>query len=85
MCTHMYMVKNIAIMDSVYAELVKYKKEGESFSKEIMRFIGKKKSILEFAGAWKMTDKEADEMKQKLAQLRALTTTEMMNRIRARK
>jgi len=81
----MYMVKNIAIMDSVYAELVKYKKEGESFSKEIMRFIGKKKSILEFAGAWKMTDKEADEMKQKLAQLRALTTTEMMNRIRARK
>ncbi len=74
------MAKNIAIMDSVYAELVKYKHEGESFSKEIMRFMGKKKSIAEFAGAWKMTEKEANEMKRTVAQIRADMSAQMLRK-----
>ena len=56
MGTHMHtqatMAKNIAIADDVYEMLVKEKREGESFS-DVLRRLGKRrKSILEFYGAW---------------------------------
>ena len=57
------MVKNIAIMDSVYDLLMRNKRANESFSKEIVRLVDKKKSLAQFAGAWKMSKKEADDMK----------------------
>ena len=37
----------------VYEMLSREKKEGESFSEVIRRIVGKRKSVLEFAGAWK--------------------------------
>ena len=52
------MVKNIAIMDSVYESLVKRKLADESFSEEINRLIGKKRNILEFVGVWNLDDTE---------------------------
>ena len=75
------MVKNIAIMDEVYAELVRHKRPDESFSHEIMRFIGKKGHILDLAGAWKMSEKEAREIKATIAKLRRMTTEHTLKKV----
>ncbi|MBS3128555.1 hypothetical protein J4410_05395 [Candidatus Woesearchaeota archaeon] len=68
------MVKNIAIMDEVYKELVYHKLQRESFSKEIMRFLGKKGSILDLAGSWNISEEEANEIKKNLLDLKQKTT-----------
>jgi predicted CopG family antitoxin len=47
------MARNIAVAQDVYEMLSREKKEGESFSEVIRRIVGKRKSVLEFAGAWK--------------------------------
>ena len=39
-----------------------------------MRFIDKKKTIADLGGAWKITDKEADEMKKNIKELKQITT-----------
>lgn len=46
------MTKNIAIADDVYEILAKEKREGESFSDVIRRLGKRRRSLLEFAGAW---------------------------------
>jgi len=51
------MVKTITIKDDVYEELIKLKKDRESFSEVIMRILkGKKISLLDFYGVF--SDKE---------------------------
>ncbi len=67
------------MMDNVHKKVIKCKLENSS--KEIMRFIGKKKSIAEFAGAWKMTEKEANEMKKTVAQIKADMTASVMQKL----
>ena len=52
MNTQSTMAKNIAVADDVYDMLVKEKQEGESFSDVIRRIGKRRKSILEFYGAW---------------------------------
>lgn len=59
--------KTISIMEDVYKLLVRNKMKGESFSDELRRVFSKKKKITEFAGAWEMTEKEAEEMKKNIA------------------
>ena len=57
------MAKNIAVADDVYEMLSKEKKEGESFSDVIRRLTKRRKSLLEFAGAWAdIPDEEFREM-----------------------
>ncbi|OGS59797.1 MAG: hypothetical protein A3K59_09430 [Euryarchaeota archaeon RBG_19FT_COMBO_69_17] len=57
------MAKNIAVADDVYAMLSKEKREGESFSDVIRRLGKRRKSLLEFAGAWAdIPDEEFREM-----------------------
>ena len=72
MCTHMCMAtKNISIMDDVYKLLSLRKMVNESFSDVIRRELNKKRSIMEFAGAWKdMSDKDAEELKNNVKKIR---------------
>jgi len=60
------MVKNISITEDVYNMLLRNKLRSESFSKVLGRILSKKKSILDFAGAWKMEDREAENMKRRI-------------------
>ena len=57
------MARNIAVADDVYEWLTKEKREGESFSDVIRRLGKRRKSLLEFAGAWAdIPDEEFQEM-----------------------
>jgi len=57
------MAKNIAVADDVYDLLTKEKREGESFSDVIRRLGKRRRSLLEFAGAWAdIPDEEFREM-----------------------
>jgi len=79
------MVKNIAIMDEVYAELVKHKRHGESFSHEIIRFIGRKGHIADLAGSWKISDAEAARIKSAIRTLRTQTTKKLFAKLGVKK
>lgn len=46
------MAKTIAIANDVYEMLSKEKVKGESFSEVIRRLAKRRRSLLEFAGAW---------------------------------
>jgi len=84
MCTHMGMVtKNISIMEDVYRLLLARKMSDESFSDVIRRELKKKRSIMEFAGAWKdlVSDKEAEEMKNTIKELRKNSLKGVLRRI----
>lgn len=72
MCTHTCMAtKTITIMDDAYTLLLRNKMNSESFSDVIRRFFSRKKSILEFAGAWDdMSEKEAEELKENIKKVR---------------
>ena len=76
------MVKNIAIMDQVYAYLVKHKRPGESFSKEIQRMLPNvKNSILEAAGTWNISEAESEDIKRSIKEKRMKTTQKVQERI----
>src|SRR4030067_1053817 len=57
------MARNIAVADDVYEMRSKEKRDGESFSDVIRRLARRRRSILEFAGAWAdIPDEEFREM-----------------------
>ncbi|MBI4155311.1 antitoxin VapB family protein [Candidatus Woesearchaeota archaeon] len=63
--------KTISIMDDAYELLVRNKKTNESFSQELRRILPKKRSIMEFAGAWAdVTEEEAERMKKTIMDYR---------------
>lgn len=73
--------KTISIMDDVYELLVTNRNNNESFSQVIRRTLKKKRSIKEFAGAWKdMSDKDVEEMKSNIDKLRKRSTKELMEK-----
>ncbi len=76
------MVKNIAIMDSVYDLLVRNKRANESFSQELLRIIEKKDSIMKFAGAWKIPEKDVAKMKKVITKLKQETTDRILHKVR---
>jgi predicted CopG family antitoxin len=57
-CIHNTLTKVISLSEEAYATLKKRKRPNESFSDVVMRFAGdqQKKSLVEFAGAWKGDD-----------------------------
>jgi len=75
--------KNISIMEDVYRLLLARKMSDESFSDVIRRELKKKRSIMEFAGAWKdlVSDKEAEEMKNTIKELRKNSLKGVLRRI----
>ena len=72
--------KNISIMDDVYRLLLARKMATESFSDVIRRELKKKKSVMEFAGAWGniVSDKEAEKMKNDIKKLRKNSANELL-------
>jgi predicted CopG family antitoxin len=72
--------KNISIMEDVYRLLLTRKVANESFSDIIRKEFKRKKSIMEFAGAWKdlVSEKEADRMKNEIKNLRKRSTKELL-------
>ncbi len=83
MCIHIHIMgtKTIAIMDDVYERLVALKAGKESFSEELRRLMSSKKSIMEFAGAWKdITEKEAKKMKTEIAKMRKGTRLDKLKK-----
>ena len=75
--------KTITIMEDSYDLLLKGKRKNESFS-ELIRRTFKKGSIMEFAGAWSdMSDKEADELKARLAMFRARSDSAVNQKVKA--
>lgn len=73
--------KTISIMDDVYELLIRSKKPNESFSEELRRLVPKKGDIMECAGLWAhMGDKEADDMKKAIKQLRKNSYTSLLRR-----
>ena len=74
--------KTISIMDDVYELLVRSKKPNESFSEELRRLVPKKGNIMECAGLWAhMNDKEAEDMKKSIKQLRKNSSKSLLRRI----
>ena len=72
--------KNISIMEDVYRLLLARKMINESFSDVIRRELKRKKNIMEFAGAWKnlVSDKEAEDMKKTIRNLRKKSTKDLL-------
>lgn len=66
MCTLMA-TKTITLMDDAYQRLKSLKGPEESFSDIVRRLTSEKRSLLEFAGAWRhLSEKEGEELKRKL-------------------
>jgi len=71
--------KNISIMNDVYKLLLAKKMANESFSDVIRRELKKRKSVMEFAGAWEnVSDKEVEKMKDDIKKLRKRSTNELL-------
>ena len=72
--------KTIAIMDDAYELLVQRKHKDESFSEVIRKLAGKKIDVMKFAGVWKdVSERDADEMKKNVAELRKKATKELLS------
>ena len=55
--------KTLTIMEDAYELLKRQKRKDESFSEVIRRELGKKRNIMEFAGAWShLSEKQFKEM-----------------------
>jgi len=72
--------KTITIMEDAYKLLLLNKRREESFSDELRRLITKKKDIMEFAGAWEMSDEEAEEMKKNIKNISKVSTKKLIER-----
>ena len=74
--------KTISIMDDVYNLLLSRKRDRESFSDELRRFLNKDRDIMRHAGVWKdMSNEEAESMKDSIKQLRKKSTKELLKNI----
>ena len=78
------MVKNIAIMDSVYEDLAKRKRPNESFSGELKRLLAVKGDIADFAGAWMISAQEVRTMKETIHRVKEASTRRLIERVNAR-
>ncbi len=55
-------VKTITVTEEAYRLLAKEKKGEESFSQVIKRLMGDRGTLADSLGAWKMSEKEAEEV-----------------------
>ena len=67
-------------MDDVYKLLVRNKRHNESFSEELRRIVSKKGNIMECAGLWAMSEKEADDMKKSIEDFGKKFTKSLLRR-----
>lgn len=71
------MTKVISLSNQAYDEMKGLKEEGESFSDVVLRLAARdrKRSILEFAGAWPGSREEAGRIAKEIAKQRASIKT----------
>lgn len=63
--------KTITIKTTVYKELAKIKQSDESFSDLFGRLMGEKRvNLMDFAGAWNLTEKDFSDTKRRMAEHR---------------
>lgn len=75
--------KTISIMNDVHELLISRKQVTESFSDVIRKEFTKKRSIMEFAGAWKnISDKEAEEIKKNARKIREGIGKDILKRVK---
>ena len=73
--------KTISIMNDVYDLLAARKAEGESFSDVLRKTLHKKRSIMEFAGAWSgVSDADIELAKKAIRELREESSRELHRR-----
>ena len=66
--------KTITILEEVYNELIKLKREEESFSEELSRLIKRKGNLIECAGLWNwMKDSELTAIEETISERRKLS------------
>ena len=71
-CMGLYMGSTtISLDEEAYSRLKSLKKTNESFSDVVKRLVmpNKKKSLLDFAGIWKLNEKEMKKLKQAIQEL----------------
>ena len=62
--------------------MARNKRKDESFSEELRRIVPKKGNIMECAGLWSdMSDKDAEDMKNSIKQLRKESAKSLLRRI----
>jgi predicted CopG family antitoxin len=63
-------IKSLTITEDAYDALKSLKHGDESFSEAILRVAKKKMSVEKFFGVWKMSEKEAAELKREIKKTR---------------
>ena len=78
--------KTIALDPEAYELLRTQKREGESFSHVVKRLARKRRSFLDFAGAWRDVPKEdLDKIREFLRRGRELERDRMADRIKRKR
>lgn len=73
--------KTISLSDEAYTRLKSEKKEGESFSEVVTR-LTERKSLLEFAGAWKEAgEKKIEKVREIIKREREISQIERKKRL----
>ena len=60
--------KTITVVEEAYKALAREKSVGESFSEVILKMTGRRGSLLDCVGTWKVSDKELDRMESELGE-----------------
>lgn len=71
--TQIHMVKTISLADDAYEDLSSLKRHGESFSDVARRLASehrRRRSIVESAGSWPMSEEEAERLTQEIYEAR---------------
>lgn len=73
--------KTISLSDEAYTRLKSEKKEGESFSEVVTRLTDRK-SLLEFAGAWRDAgEKKIEKVREMIKKEREISQVESRKRL----
>lgn len=73
--------KTLTITEHAYNLLARNKRHEESFSEEITRVFGKRKPLLAFAGTLKISDENANKMKEIIKTMRGYTDHDVLKKL----
>ena len=84
MYTYVYVMgtKTITVMDDAYDILSRNKMKDESFSDVIRRIGSKKGNLSKFIGILNVSNKEAENMKKEILELRKKDTEEFLEKVK---